>query len=652
MANKKEKKRSFLNAPLPQENKKYKSTRTNWGGLNLSNTYNSGQLSYADGVSVSHLPYIQTDTVLEDVNYNNMSEYNKDGYKILGAYQNDDLYVIVYSVNTIKLCDDGYPEVNDNDDGKFYVKEANIDHKMLSSLLNITPKNGEYSVYADVYVKKFNVYSVKVENNEESYSFDRTEEYKKFRFVLAQYPLFVGAYNETEPFYYYKYYYNRAFLQGEKYFTAYKDAWDFCKKNFDLTALRNISLFGIYDNPADPVGSDISKKLLVFPDKYTMPTLFEGLDITVNNVANVGVGNGNFLQYYGNKKKDTLYYCNITQKGDEFERYTLYDTKGENDEKGIITQCDFLGTYPDIIKAVPKDSRLYGITKSEIYVSGFNNYADMNLDTVLYSNSAGAWMVTTKASEESTGVFTAIYPFSGCVVAFKEDFMYTVTGSTNPFKLNEIGDTGCVDMRSICDEDGRLYFASKNGIYVYRNGYLPTCISEPVSLEFENITSAVAYMENHRYHVNIGGTEYIYDTRNGAWTKNTRGFEAVAVTGKDIIASDNRIYTQSKEYRHNWKFKTDYKNSFSSDTKSLCKLQLMYEIFPSASVYIYIQTDEEDNKIIYRSDNPYRESKIKCARVLLRLPDLVNYSVGVGGSGFCKIHSLEMITENTVEVYE
>jgi hypothetical protein len=308
-----------------------------------------------------------------------------------------------------------------------------------------------------------------------------------------------------------------------------------------------------------------------------------------------------------------------------------------------------LGIYPDIIKATTKDSRLFGVTTSDIYVSGFNNYADMNLDTVLYSNSAGAWMVTTKASEESTGVFTAIYPFSGSVVAFKEDYMYTVTGTVNPFRLNEIGNVGCVDMRSICDEDGRLFFAAQNGIYMYRNGYLPSCISTPIMLE--NITEAVAYIENHRYHVNIKGTEYIYDILNGTWTQNIRGIEYISVTGSDIVAEDGAIYQLSgTEYRKGWKFATDYMNGYTSDAKKLCKMQLMYEISHKANIYIYINT-EKGEEIIYRFENPYRESKVKCARVLLRISDLVNYSIGIGGNGFVKIHSLELISEGTGEIY-
>lgn len=641
MAKKQENTRRYLSAYIPEESKKYKSSRINWGGLNLKNIYNSGEMSFADGVNVSDLPYVDTQKKFEELSGSWTQKYKND--TILGFY----------------IFDGG------EDKGNVYV----VVYSKESDTIEPSQSIGSSIVAVDLIYEKFKLYGVIVNANNQYLTNDglkQTFNYYTLTYNIEQYP-----YNDD----YTKYMVNGVVKTKDTAQAAYDE---FEKSAIGTKTVRTIKEFNVYNSTVDPVGTDTTKKILVFPDKVSIPDIdgflwywsdpnketelipdtkyFDDLGVSENRIYYNFTGSpGNYIV------KNVFFYAYIYNENKEKYEWKWQST--ENTNKALAYLGD---AFPNIKYACVNNQRLYGVDDVRVYVSGYNNYADFALDTADsdYSTAAGAWAVTTQASASRGGTFTAIVGFGEEAIAFKDNYMYRITGTTNPFRLRELCAVGCVDARSICELDGRLYFASQNAIYAYRDGYLPTPISTSIEPEIRNVQSAVGYIEDNRYHVIINNKEYIYDTLNGKWTMNHNADSIVAYAYKSdtiadevnkpdelVFATDTGFLKQSDSYLDEWSFQTDFVNNFTSDLKKPHKLQLMYEIDPKASMRITL-SDESSEALIYSCTNGESMRRINCARVLLRCDDLVNYSIKISGSGYVKLHAMEIIYEAGGELFE
>lgn len=641
MAKKQENTRRYLSAYLPEESKKYKSSRINWGGLNLKNIYNSGEMSFADGVNVSDLPYVDTQKKFEEFSGSWTQKYKGEGYTILGFYIFDggkdkgNVYVVVYSKDTLKF-----------------------------NASSLGSSSGEMLTCVDYIFEKYAMYNASTSGIgsviEESKS-----NYKVMTVTINQFP-YAKTGDGTGLNEWHKW--TRCIVGGavqeyEKETTGAQKAYDYFIQNADFDAVRSIFEFNSYNSTTDTVGTDVTKKILILPDKVSLYA--DVTDVVFNTTDSKGL-----LGYFPNKAnvfpKSKVYRAHWTSTTGKaiFEINIYWDgTQWKESDRLEFYLGD---TFPNIKYACVNNQRLYGVDDVRVYVSGYNNYADFALDTADsdYSTAAGAWAVTTQASASRGGTFTAIVGFGEEAIAFKDNYMYRITGTTNPFRLRELCAVGCVDARSICELDGRLYFASQNAIYAYRDGYLPTPISAPIEPEICNVQSAVGYIEDNRYHVIINNKEYIYDTLNGKWTMNHNADSIVAYAYKSdtiadevnkpdelVFATDTGFLRQSDSYLDEWSFQTDFVNNFTSDLKKPHKLQLMYEIDPKASMRITL-SDTSNEALIYSCTNGESMRRINCARVLLRCDDLVNYCIKISGSGYVKLHAMEIIYEAGGELFE
>lgn len=642
MAKKQENTRRYLSAYIPEESKKYKSSRINWGGLNLKNIYNSGEMSFADGVNVSDLPYVDTQKKFEELSGNMMGwtqKYKKNGYTILGFYIFDggkdkgNVYVVVYSKDTLKFNTSSFGS-----------------------------SSGEMFTCVDYIFEKYAMYNASSSGIESVKSWSN---YKAMTVTINQFP-YAKASDAVEGLKW-----TRCIVGGVvKEFSAdstatqgeAQKAYDYFIQNADFDAVRSIFEFNSYNSTTDTVGTDITKKILIFPDKVSLYA--DVTDVVFSTSSSTAL-----LGYFTNNAdvfpKSKVYRAHYTSSGTATFYTNIYWDGTKWTTSGSL--AFYLGdAFPNIKYACVNNQRLYGVDDVRVYVSGYNNYADFALDTADsdYSTAAGAWAVTTQASASRGGTFTAIVGFGEEAIAFKDNYMYRITGTTNPFRLRELCAVGCVDARSICELDGRLYFASQNAIYAYRDGYLPTPISTSIEPEIRNVQSAVGYIEDNRYHVVINSKEYIYDTLNGKWTMNHDVENLVAYAYKTdtiqnainepdelVFATDTGFLRQSDSYLDEWSFQTDFVNNFTSDLKKPHKLQLMYEIDSKASMRITL-SDGDSESLIYSCTNGESMRRINCARALLRCDDLVNYSIKISGSGYVKLHAMEIIYEAGGELFE
>lgn len=249
---------------------------------------------------------------------------------------------------------------------------------------------------------------------------------------------------------------------------------------------RSIVQFNVYEDVLSIVGN-FSKKLLVFPDRKSM-------DYDVE---------------------------------DNFELSDINTTENP---------------IPDIDYATVYNARLFGVKDGKIYASGFNNYANFNLDTATDISESNAWASETQSNPKAQNTFVALTVYDGHPIGFKPDYMQTVYNTKSPFRIVDVGEFGCVSNKAHCQCGGALFFASKDGVYRYGGGY-PAKISDKLNIADYSTAELASYKDE--VYLNIGGDIYTYSVVTGAWARGetlsgmgnmVATTDGVYILGNDIIA--------------------------------------------------------------------------------------------------------------------
>ena len=183
-------------------------------------------------------------------------------------------------------------------------------------------------------------------------------------------------------------------------------------------------------------------------------------------------------------------------------------------------------------------SRLFGVDDNRIYASGFNNYANWNLDTIDGYNESNAWTSPAQSNTKSDGAFTGITTFQDHVICFKKDFMHEIYNNKNPFRMQDIYAEGTIDNRTIQDVDGNLIFVSADNVKMY-TGSNPRIIGD--NLNMTDFTYAVSGTDNRNYYLycedgkytTISGINipnkylYVFDTVVGQWSERQVAFRVL-----------------------------------------------------------------------------------------------------------------------------
>lgn len=253
---------------------------------------------------------------------------------------------------------------------------------------------------------------------------------------------------------------------------------------------------------------------------------------------------GNF-RYFGRCLGDRLA-CVINQnlyllEDEQWVDYgVLFST-----ETGPVYSVDFMGyaVFADgttckkfdgtTIKAVgtsasPKNPLFLASNAWHLFTaSPLDNYlrysAVENMDDWTAPGDAGQELIETTHKAYAS----ALCAFGGHILYFKEDAMLELYG-TDPsnFSLLPIsGDIGCIDQKSIAEINGALYFLGREGVYCYKGGASPSCISFPVLKYIQNMPKdavIAAGSDGVRYYLSLSQKNgipvvLVYDTRYGVW---------------------------------------------------------------------------------------------------------------------------------------
>lgn len=393
---------------------------------------------------------------------------------------------------------------------------------------------------------------------------------------------------------------------------------------------RSIVQFNVYESPyekiADVMGN-YNRKLLIFPDKMS-------LDFNVE------------------RNYTTPTALSVDPLG-----------------KGI----------PNIKYATVHLSRIFGLDDGRVYASGFNDYANWNLDTAEEYKESNAWCSPAQANVKADSTFTGITTFQNHVVCFKRNFMHEIYNTKNPFRIQDIYAEGAIDNRTIQDVDGRLVFVSDDYVKVY-TGSNPQIIS--YELDIPKYTHAISGNDGRNYYLYVESGEnkhfFVYDTLIGEWSersllvpnKNDESGTFNEVSEIKAFASNkNGMYmaTEGAIYKLNsgdytdvpWAFETDIVTNNTVDIKHIKKIQMLCD-FDKADVDVYIlygneefkDSDDDDEEQSYHKVYSKRNLTGRATiRVKPRMTAHYGFRLRFEGKGYVKLYNLEISAQQGGELF-
>lgn len=317
-------------------------------------------------------------------------------------------------------------------------------------------------------------------------------------------------------------------------------------------------------------------------------------------------------------------------------------------------------TYPDIKYASVYASRVFGVDDNLVYASSYNDYADWDLDTADEYSEANAWVSMSQSNVKADGVFTAITAYDNHVVLFKRDYMQLVYNNKNPFRIVDVGEFGCDNPYALAECGGILYFASSDAIYAYGGGSV-TKISD--ELDIKSFRGCVLGSWEDTLYVSVG--EGIYTYSKGIWSfcgavgggviqfaSCSYGISALHKDGKIRFydwSEDNKYisHTWNKEYGSadggEWWFESDLMALGSLNVRRVKKISLLCEKDDGAEVNIYLLKNDEKfdpakSQLISHSDKDGRG----LIRTLVRGFSSYMHKIRISGRGKVKIYAAEI----------
>lgn len=497
---------------------------------------------------------------------------------------------------------------------------------------------------------------------------------------------------------------------------------------------HSVVQFNTYPDLTSVVDSAYIPRILVFPECVSLETII-ALDWPLNNISGLYDGKTydcdnsynpwgfpgykeRYVQKYNGRTcrfvkgtssaKDPIYYyfkCSVYASDSEnFLRWTYIASLADAPSTDTIVPQSITG-MPAIDYAAVFQSRLFGVGDGKIYASGYNDYANWQLDTKDDYDSSNAWMTTSQANVKSTGDFTGIASFQNHVIAFKKDFIHEVTNTKNPFRLVDVYSSGTIDNRSVQEVNGRLIFVSEGNVYTY-TGTTPKDLG--YKLGIDKFSYAVSGSDGRRYYLycedgeNLdangygNGRFFVYDTYTGTWSERSLDWDLhadmeIAEENSDLIPQtriisftnspagmialrqDGYIYLVSNidDYEDtNWAIETDITSRVNSslsasysniDIKHIRKIQMLAELAEGAELRVYVIYDDEEfdestsycvyDSVKHGDKHGVSGRKRRAIRIKLRRSAHYGAKLHMCGKGYVKLYELELFIEKGGELY-
>jgi hypothetical protein len=326
-----------------------------------------------------------------------------------------------------------------------------------------------------------------------------------------------------------------------------------------------------------------------------------------------------------------------------------------------------ISPMPNIKYATVRLSRIFGLGRGtnsnaidRIFVSAFMDHARWELDTATEYNTANAWASVAMSNVRATGDFTGITTYLNSAVTFKRDYIHEVTGSANPFKLNDIYAEGAIDQRSIVDVDGNLIFVSDDAVKVYTGGN-PRILS--YKLNVRQFNKAVAGTDGRRYYLYCEDERwnkhlFVYDTVIMQWAEEHIEEEVLSFAknndGFYMLTAGGTIYrVDSGDYNgQSWSAETDLTAGQTIDIKHIQKIQILADVGAGSTIKAHLIYDGENNpQEIYSYTNALGVEKRAAIRVVPRNTAHWGAKLRLSGTGFSRVYQAEITLKGGGEMY-
>lgn len=253
----------------------------------------------------------------------------------------------------------------------------------------------------------------------------------------------------------------------------------------DINYPRSMVQFNVYSESgqlSDAVGGTYDKKLLIFPEKMAV-------DLPVSESG--------------------------------FDMVKMEEVRGD---------------VPDLLYVTVSGARLFGVDKSRIYASAYNDPWDWDVDTADDIGASNAWVSTTGADTRGDGDFTGVCAYDGKVFGMKADFGHIVDGQSNPFTVKDTDAIGALDFRAVARGDGRLFFVRRDGVRM-AEGDSVRVISDPLCID--EFTCGMCTYRDGVFYMAEGDTLYAYHRKTDAWSALPMPPEGRIIS---LLATDSGIY--------------------------------------------------------------------------------------------------------------
>lgn len=623
MAKKNEKTLSYLQVPLPEGRKSYRTTKREWYGLNLKQTIDTGALSMEKNISTIEAPYLVPSPRRSEFASGYLAEETDTDTAIhpIGVYGFDDFLLVLYEQNNDVWVDYIKGSV-DKESGEHY-------RGIVGTYNDVEPDLGPRSVV------QFNVYDTPTDPVSGQYI-------KKLLFFPDKASMFMHIVDtDTSP---------EAWDEDE--INAADTSVMYC---FNTGSYKNYYIVKIVKVVDEDDEDEVTYKREVEQCGDDGFFRCSGMDVLVK-------------EYYNSEKeKDGTYPPSETASHSYYYRntfnqevYRWVDDTSDSDKSGWKVSVP--PSMPDIKYAAVHVSRLFGVDDSRVYASGFNDYTNWNLDTIDDASESNAWCSPAQSNTKAGGAFTGITNFQGHVVCFKRDYMHEIYNTKNPFRIQDIYAEGAVDNRTIQDVDGKLIFVSEDNVKVY-TGSNPRIIS--ASLNLKSYSNAVSGTDGRFYYLYCEDETkkkrlLVYDTYVEQWSEQDVDLEVLSFAynknGMFMMCADGIVYRMNTDdYSHLWGFETDLITGGTANIKHLKKIQLLAEFSEGSRLAVYVLYDDEKygagahcvHDTLLATDKEKEKAGLRVLRVRPRSSKNASYGIKlcVMGTGYIKFHALELFME-------
>ena len=191
--------------------------------------------------------------------------------------------------------------------------------------------------------------------------------------------------------------------------------------------------------------------------------------------------------------------------------------RNDKEDMNLYPMCERTdGEAPYLSHACVYLSRLFGVGEDRAYASDYNSITQWLYDTADSISASHAWVTTSQSNLGNAGNFTAIVPFAGQLLAFKENCCQLIGGTKNPFRISDLLSVGAISARAVAQVGSQLLFASRDQVYRYDGDNLHE-IGDP--LHIEDFTGALAAASGGLFYLYVPSVHRIftYSPITDAW---------------------------------------------------------------------------------------------------------------------------------------